>query len=170
MPQALCKKKYLVSDEQGNVLILALILLVLLTMLGISASRIASIDLQVAGNNMNYNRNLFTGEAAAFEAVQNMEEKDLETNPPTWLLPQGTSENVIRPVTQWDSGFTGGTAWTSSIDPNGSARYVAVTGGVVDTGESLDMTRTKINEFAVYGRCDRNNGTSIVKLGYRKAY
>ncbi|MDB9823331.1 hypothetical protein OAC89_06515, partial [Deltaproteobacteria bacterium] len=50
------EEKHIVGGEEGNVLILSLIMLVLLTMLGISATRISSIDLQVAGNNMTYNR------------------------------------------------------------------------------------------------------------------
>jgi len=165
------KEKHILKGEEGNVLIISLILLVLLTMLGISSTRTSSIDLQVAGNNMTYKRNLFFGEAAAFEAVQNMQETDLETAAPNWILPEGVTDTDIRDTNQWDTSFAGGkTAQTSTIDAGGAARYLAVSGGLVDTGESLDMTRTKIHEFSVYGRCDRTNGTSIVKMGYRKAY
>jgi len=166
------KERSIINLEDGNVLIVSLILLVLLTMLGISATRTSSIDMQVAGNNMTYKRNLFTAEAAAYQAVQIMEETDLVTDAPNWLLPEGTSEVHIGPPDRWENGFPGGTAGSSSIDsdPRATTRFIAIRGGIVETGESLDMTRTKINEFSVYGRCDRNRGTSIVKVGYRKAY
>ena len=166
------KRQYMIRGEEGNVLILSLILLVLLTMLGISATQTSSIDLQVAGNNKTYKMNLFSGEAAAFEAIQNLEETDLVTAAPNWILPEDTSDDDIRDSGKWDGGFTGGTSQVSSLDPdpNATVRYVTVVGGFVDTGESLDATRVKINEYSVYGRCDRDRGTGIVKVGYRKAF
>ena len=167
------KEKSIINCEDGNVLILSLILLVLLTMIGISATRTSSIDIQVAGNNMIYTRNLFSGEVAAYEAVQNLELTNISTANLNWLLPQGTYD--VLDNDEWDNGFSGGTAGTAAVsgidlDSNATIRFVAVNGGLVDTGESLDMTRTKVNSFTIYGRCDRANGTSVVELGYRKAF
>lgn len=161
---SLLKGRSISGDEQGNVLVISLILLVLLTMIGISASRTSSIDIQVAGNNMVYKRNLFSAEAAAYQAVQNLEETNIGTTNITWLLSEG--DYNFMDDDNW------GNADESDIDPdaNATVRFIAVHGGVVDTGESLDMTRTKINSFDVYGRSDRANGASIVVVGYRKAY
>lgn len=165
------KKESITGGEDGNVLIISLILLVLLTLIGISATSTSMIEMQIAGNNMIYKRNLYLAEGAAYDAIQRMEETDLETSPPTWLAPETVTEDDILVTANWDGSFTGGkVASTSQIDPNGAARYVAVMGGIVATGESLDMTRVKIHEYEVYGRADRNNGISIVKMGYRKAF
>ena len=157
-------EKIMTSRESGNVLLITLIILVLLTIIGISATRTASIDMQVAGNNMIYKKNLFGAEGAALEAVQTMSNQaELDTVGYTWIRPEDTSEDVIRDKDQFE-----GISQTSSIDED--AGYSVIRGGLVDTGESLDMTRVKIHEFAVYGRSDQQRGTSIVKLGFRKSY
>jgi len=164
MAQTLFKKEKIMNiGESGNVLLITLIILVLLTIIGISATRTASIDMQVAGNNMIYKKNLFGAEGAALEAVQVMSnEAELDTVGYTWIRPEGTDENIVRDKDQFE-----GISNTSSID---DSRYTVIRGGLVETGESLDMTRVKIREFAVYGRSDQQRGTSIVKLGFRKAY
>jgi len=165
MAQTLFKKeKIMISGEGGNVLLITLIILVLLTIIGISATRTASIDMQVAGNNMIYKKNLFSAEGGALEAVQVMSnEAELDTVGYPWIRPEDTDENIVRDKDQFE-----GISRQSLTDEN--ARYSVIRGGLVDTGESLDMTRVKIHEFAVYGRSDQNRGASVVKLGYRKAY
>jgi len=165
MAQILYKKEKIMNrGEGGNVLLITLIILVLLTIIGISATRTASIDMQVAGNNMVYKKNLFTAEGGALEAVQVMSnEAELDTVGYPWIRPEGTDENIVRDKDQFE-----GISRQSLTDEN--ARYTVIRGGLVETGESLDMTRVKIHEFAVYGRSDQQRGTSIVKLGFRKAY
>ena len=165
MAQILYKKEKIMNrGEGGNVLLITLIILVLLTIIGISATRTASIDMQVAGNNMVYKKNLFTAEGGALEAVQVMSnEAELDTVGYPWIRPEGTDENIVRDKDQFE-----GISRQSLTDEN--ARYTVIRGGLVETGESLDMTRVKIHEFAVYGRSDQQRGTSIVKVGFRKAY
>lgn len=165
MAQLLFKnEKTMTSGESGNVLLITLIILVLLTIIGISATRTASIDMQVAGNNMIYKRNLFSAEGAALEAVQTMTNlTELETV--GWIIPEGTDDDIsnIRDKDKFE-------AISNQSSINDDARYAVVRGGLVETGESLDMTRVKIHEFAVYGRSDQLRGTSIIKMGFRKAY
>ena len=60
----------LLANENGSVLVLALILLMLLTMVGISAIDTSTLEIQVAGNERNYKRNFFRAEAAALQASQ----------------------------------------------------------------------------------------------------
>ena len=171
------KKTPMILSKDGNALIVSLILLVLLTLIGLSASRISSVDIQVAGNNKIYKQNFYTAEAAVMEAIQIMDVTDIsESVAPSWLAKPtaeggvSLSETDIRDEDKWESGFTGvATAKVSSVTPD-SAKYLAVARGVVKGGESLEIARTKIYEYEVYGRCDRNNGTSIIEVGYRKAF
>ena len=44
------KDKTLMQNEEGSVIVLALVLLVLLTILGISATRTSTIEVQIASN------------------------------------------------------------------------------------------------------------------------
>jgi hypothetical protein len=52
--------------EEGNVLIVALIFLVILTLIGIFATRTAQMDLQIASNEMPYKRNFYLAEAGLY--------------------------------------------------------------------------------------------------------
>lgn len=50
------------KSENGSVTIIALILLVVMTIIGISASRTATIDLQIAGNQIPYKKSFYISE------------------------------------------------------------------------------------------------------------
>jgi len=162
--------KILIRDEKGNVLIFALLILVLLTMIGLSASQTASIDIQIAGNNMFYKKNFYKAEGSALEAIQRMESIDLENNSPAWVSANPAFENEIEnDDDKWETGFSGANAEDALID-DANAKFVVYSEGVLKTGESLDMSRSKIYQYRVYGRCEQNNGTSLIEVGYRKAF
>jgi Tfp pilus assembly protein PilX len=62
------------KNEQGYFLILATImLLALLTIISIAASNTASTEVQIAGNDTLYQRNLYLAEGAAMEAVDRLQ-------------------------------------------------------------------------------------------------
>ena len=73
------------NNKEGNVLIITLIVLVALTFLGITATRMSSTDLLVSGNKKIYTENLYNAEAAAYHAVQVMETSNLVDSAPSWL-------------------------------------------------------------------------------------
>lgn len=58
------------TDESGAVLVLALLMLVFLTLIGIAATTSTSIELQIAQNERIYQENFNAAEAAAFHAIQ----------------------------------------------------------------------------------------------------
>jgi Tfp pilus assembly protein PilX len=160
------KKECLLKNEDGSVLVLALVMLVLLTLLGIAASRTSSIEIQVSGNDTIYKQNLYMAEAGAMEAAQELENRDLETNAPAWLLAIGTvNEATDIP----DEAF-----WNANSQLSGDAnlpntRLLAVSEGIV-SGGSLDMSKSRVNSYATYGRCEQNRGVVVIKVGYRKAF
>jgi hypothetical protein len=62
----LCNKRQCIpakANERGSVLVIALIMLVLLTVLGITATSTSNIELQIAGNERNYKRAFFIANA-----------------------------------------------------------------------------------------------------------
>ena len=69
--------KRLVGNEEGTVLIIALLMLVLLTVIGISASTISNIELQVAGNEKFYKIALYAADGGT-EAGAELLEKNIE--------------------------------------------------------------------------------------------
>ena len=101
--------KRLVGNEEGTVLIIALLMLVLLTVIGISASTISNIELQVAGNEKFYKIALFAAdggtEAGAELLEKNIEARAFPSQP--YTIPNST-------VTVYDMDF-----W-SQVDPPAS--------------------------------------------------
>ena len=67
--------KSLLNNEDGSVIIMALIFLVLLTVLGMSATSTSTIEVQIAGNTARTRQNLYLAEAAAMEAIQQMDDQ-----------------------------------------------------------------------------------------------
>ena len=52
------------------------------------------------------------------------------------------------------------------LDPN--SRFMAFYEGIAE-GSSLDMTKSTVYEYRVFGRSTRNEGLVIIGVGYRKA-
>jgi Tfp pilus assembly protein PilX len=169
------KEKRLLRKEDGSILIVALIMLVLLTIMGISATSTTDIEIQIAGNDMRYKEVFFRAEAGSMENVQVLDN----------LANQGTQ--VIDPdyitATPWlnlmtdlpDSAditnannWTGANSQASSVDPN--TRYLTINQGVI-AGDSLDITRPRVYSFRVVGRgTGSTGGVSVVEMGYRRAF
>jgi hypothetical protein len=164
------KKKWLLNNEDGSVLILSLIILVVLTLIGIAASRTASIEIQISGNEVIYKQNLYMAEAAAMEAAQNLENTNLSTNPPAWVHGLGTVDEAaeIPDPTFWVNANSVQSAEAGGHFPV-ETRLLSVHEGII-SGGSLDMSKTKVHSYAIYGRCQENRGVVVIKVGYRKAF
>jgi len=64
------KKISLLANENGSVIVLALIMLVLLTLLGMAVSRTSSIEVQIASNDQQAVDNLYKAESADHYAIE----------------------------------------------------------------------------------------------------
>ncbi len=152
------------NTQDGYFLILAtLMILVLLTILGIAASRTSNTEITVAANELVYQRNFYMAEGALMEAIDNLANtEDLINDPPPWFESSAgelTEENL---ADYWDT-----IAEESTVDDTGNTRFVA---GLEGYGQgSLDVDKMTIVAIGVYGRCQRK-GETTVKVGYLKAY
>ena len=171
------KARALLRSEGGSVAAIALIVLMLLTVMGISVSTTSTIELQIAGNEKFYKENLYLAEAAALEYAQEMDDDpNLQTNPN--IKPQGSlTPNNIRDDSYWDQA---GNSYRSDVeekldpladgdDPNIEIDYMPIYEGIAP-GASLDMTKPTVHEYGIYARCKRIQGRTVVKVGYRRAY
>ncbi len=155
----------ILNNEDGYFLILAtLMILVLLTIMGVAASRTASTEITVAANEMVYQRNFYLAEGALMEAVDILSNStDLAENPPDWY------ETVAGVLTEanvqdyWDAG-----AEISTVDDSGNTRFVAGVEGA-GAGSSLGVNSPTVRAIGVYGRCEQN-GVTMIKVGYLKVY
>jgi len=174
-----------VHNEDGAVLVVALMMLVLLTILGISISSTSEVELQIAGNEMRYKENLYRAEAAAMVCAQLMDETveiDVAVED-DWILSFTEGEDLedageVRDDDFWDEDvdtddIAPGTVQhptppAPSLDPDGNAHYVALFAGI-PPGEDFE---SGVREFTIFGRYfdpDRPDlGRSIVRMGYRR--
>lgn len=170
-------KKVWLNNEQGSVLILALIMLVLLTLIGISATTTSMIETKIAGNERVYKRNLYAAEAAAMHCAQDMEQNpNPKTNKPDWLHPIGTVDNTnIRENAFWlnELPYPPAPPDYSQASVVANSRFLATSQGLAGgiKGTSLDMTKSNVHAYSIYGRCrPANSGPTIIEIGFRKAF
>jgi hypothetical protein len=166
------EQKARLRNQEGSILVVALVLLVALTLLGLTIGTISEVEIQIAGNERLYKENLYTAEAAAMQCAQVMEETaDLDPTAIAWINAIGTVDSEdIRDDTWWNNGNS--VVVDAAIDPDGITRYLALEEGVAE-GTTLDMTKTVLRSYAIYGKrydpANISRGRSMVKIGYRKA-
>ena len=153
------------KNEQGYFLILATImLLALLTIISIAATHTANTEVQIAGNDTLYQRNVYLAEGAALEAIDRLQ------NDPN---PRGLPFVEAGIQTIDDDNFTdnweaNSQAVTPTMDAGGQTRFRVGYEGT-PTGYSLGIGRSRVHGFAVYGRTERQ-GITTIKIGYRRAF
>jgi len=110
------KKISLLTNENGSVVVLALIMLVLLTLLGMAVSRTSSIEVQIASNDQQAVDNLYKAESADHYAIE-LSRIWLSN---TFLNDPDTVANVIIPTTNPDpSDIDGDGAPDADLDIDG---------------------------------------------------
>ncbi len=163
------------KNEDGAMLIMAsVMILILLTIISISASRTANTEIQIASNEYFYQKNFYCAEGAAIETIDRMEQLvSLDTKDHDWLMNE--TEDVDN-----DSNLFG--FWNLNDDeredsdaiPEASsvcsshAELMSVHNGVL-SGSSLDMSKPTKHVFSIYGQSN-DRGLAMIKVGYTKAY
>jgi hypothetical protein len=160
----------IVDNEEGSVIILAILVLVILSIVGFSASRTATTEMQIVRNDGTYQNRFYIAESGAVQVAQMLENEtnfnDLRLFVPAYLNP---SDVDMLDVTNWDVTGADATAVASTLVPNGALEvaimYQRATG-------SLGLEhQTRLHELAVIGLLDRNGrGQHMVEIGYRKRY
>ena len=165
------KSMAILKNENGALMILiTVMLLVLLTVISIAASRTATVETKIAANEFAYQRCFYNAEGAIMEAVDLL---DTEVNPmgilPEWMGDDAEILNEGTVFSYWEED-----AGTGAIDPGGSpvdledSGYMAVHQGVLP-GSSLAMSKPSKHTFSIYGRC-KKDGMVMLSVGYTNAY
>jgi hypothetical protein len=157
-----------IKNEDGYFLIIStMMLLALITIISVAASNTARTEVQVAGNNLTYQRNLYLAEGAAMEAVDLLENATNPRDPVEvpFLHPElkaVTDENF---KDEWEEKSQ---PVTAGLDSSGKTSYRAGYEGT-PPGYSLGVGKPKVHGFVVYGRTEKQGATTI-KIGYRRAF
>ncbi len=146
----------ILNNEKGSAIVIALLVLSVLTIIGISSTNISTTELGIVRNEQIYQINFYLAESSAYEAAVRLE-RESDT---TQLIPGTSGHN-------WLNDDTTDNSDASQFDAN--ATYSAVAKGVRG-GSSLDMGSTRLYEFAVFGRSAANNGAELIEIGYLKRF
>ena len=161
----------ILSNEQGALMIItSVMLLVMLTIISVAASKTANTEISIAANEYVYQRCFYNAEGAIMEVVDLLEgSASALENPPPWM---GLDEEVINDSTVF-------TFWqdsenkddvvpqASAIDPQ-NTEFLGVHHGI-PSGSSLDMSKPAKHIFSIYGR-SKSKSLVMLKIGYAKVY
>lgn len=139
--------------QQGSVLLISLIFLILLAVIGMNGIRTASTDLKISRSYRVYHENLYLADGAAYEAVQKISDNAFGNG--TWVrdlsnctLPYG--ENLKDNATFWSSSFVRSSDFSSS-----DAMYVAY----------RNQTASP-DQYYVFGRGTGQGGEAVVEIKF----
>ena len=158
--------------EEGTIMPVALVLLLLLTMIGIAATMTSEVEIKIAGNELAYKENLYFAEGSAMAGVQMLQNetdtnvlKDLSLN---WLHSSLPDANINSDI-NWV--LANNNANQALTDEDGYTGYLAVYQGIAPGG-SLDIggTTSSLHNYTIYGRSARHNGEAIIELGYKRRF
>jgi Tfp pilus assembly protein PilX len=169
--QFLPKTTSILNNEDGVVIIAALMVLVLLTIVGIASTNTSNTEIKIATHELIYQMNFYQAEGATLEAMEAMDgETNPETNPPTYLYKE--SDIFDKETMPYDSDFWKGTKPEASALPD--THYVVVSEGLVETGGSNSLSAMQdggVFGYTVYGHCEpANRGATTVEIGYIKKF
>jgi hypothetical protein len=169
--KSMFQKALFIKNEEGSAILVALMILIVVTIIGVSSSNTTTVELQIVRNDGIYKQNLYLAEAAAQEGIQriwNVSRTDpflLERRAPVWL---NTIDMSI--IGNWDDDGADGddTALVSSTHADAS---LAVVDDGIAEGGSLDISsETNAHDFAVFGLGNHNNGRVFIQIGYRERF
>lgn len=140
--------------QEGSVLLISLIFLILLAVIGLNGIRTASTDLQITRSYRVYHENLYLADGAAYEAVQKID--DSEVGNGTWIIDM----NATTPVPDGSSlrdnpGFWSANA--ASADFSNNTQYVAYKNATVGG-----------DVYFVFGRGFAHGSEAIVEIKYER--
>jgi hypothetical protein len=158
----------ILKNEEGSLIVLTIMILVMLTIVGLAASNISTTEVQIATSELIYQRNFYRAEAAAMEAAQLLENlADPQAAPPAWLKPQEAGITEANLSDAWAGGDPDVSPAAATID-SANSRYLSSYEGIAP-GSSVAMNAPKVHDYTIYGRSN-DRGVSEIRIGLRKAF
>jgi len=164
----------ILKNKDGNAIVIAMMVLVLLTIIGTSATRNTTVELQIVSNDIVHREQVYRAESAAMEGsqwLQNAPVATLEDLDPTVFISQDD-------INLTDLNLNGTEDWNnwaqSAADPEGGA--TVFTGyKIVDETGPVDLgAATNLHTYTVYGLFDRRTGKHrghvLIAIGYKKRF
>jgi Tfp pilus assembly protein PilX len=164
------------SNQQGSVMVIALMILVVVTIVGIASMNDSRTEQQLVRNEAIYKQDFYLAESAAIEGAQRLNNLNdrwvLQNQAQPWLNQNedNTGVNLTDPG-NWDTGGATPNAAVAGVDVAGDGTYTVVDERTADDG-SLNPNSPQVHEFRVLGQyfpAGRNNPI-LIEIGYRKQF
>ena len=163
------------GNEKGSVLVLALLLLAVLTVVGLSSINMSVTEYKIVGNERVYQSNFYRAESAALEAAKRLDLIDVDVlrtknfSSYSWLNTQDDVE-----TDEGDDVLADTSNWADSNSDDASVlsntRFAVVEKGIAQ-GTSLDVTQgSNVYEYVVRGYANENGGRVLIEIGYKIRY
>ena len=160
------------NDEGAVMIIISLMILALLTIISIAASKTANTEIKIAGNEYLYQNNFYCAEGAVLETVDILEPlESVAVDDFDWLMNKSDKVAEDKDLFAY---WTDANRDTGDANPASAAvcaehtESMAVHQGVLP-GSSLDMSKPKKHVYSIYGQ-SHYRGTVLIKVGYAKAF
>ncbi len=155
-------KQSLLNNEEGSVIVAALMILVLVTLMGISATTTSTIEAQIAGNEYIYKKGFYLAEASVQTAAQQLENMSAGQlySGVNWINTTAINPDAINlSATIWEN--------TITTIPNTQFSMVETT-GFIDLTEPSNLHTYTV--FGVYGSPSGGIGQVVIEIGYKKRF
>ena len=162
---------FLKNDDGAMMIILSVMVLALLTIISISALKTANTEVKIASNEYMHQQNFYYAEAAAIEAVDQLEAlKEIAEGSINWMMTRTGATNFDDQIFDfWKAEKEPGDAIPNRASlGHGQAEWIVVHHGAL-SGSSLDMSKPTKHVFSIYGKSS-NKAWVMIRLGYTKAY
>ena len=165
------KKADIIKNEDGSTIVMALIMLAILTIIGISASTTSVTELQIVRNERIYQNNFYLAESSVMEAAQRLDNFDGITDydilmaraSPTKL---GWINNAsASPDFEISSNWNTSNSIPSLANTSCSFTVVFIKS---QAGSSMKIGDQSVNLYAIYGLSQIYNGEVLIDIGCKK--
>jgi len=170
------------KNENGAAILVALMVLMVVTIIGVSSSSKTTMELQVVRNEGVYKQNFYHAEGGANQVMQQIWEQaqddpyllqDKSLLP--WLNNRSDVDadnddriDMINPNYAWDSDGE------DNNDNSATSSLPSTIMSAVDEGIcrdcSLEMTGTNVYDYALFGLSQLNGGRALIHIGWRIRY
>ena len=164
------KTTLILKNEQGSAIIVAMLVLLLMTIIGVAATQNSIMELAIVRNDLLYKDQLLNAEGAAMEAAQ-LINNAVDTNLQDVSLTAGLG---VTDIDLTALNLNDGQWGMSALDDNQTAG-AAITGyRIVDQTGPVMLIDPVTHTYSIYGLHNRTSGMSqgqvLVDIGYRKKF
>lgn len=163
------------NNKGSAAIVLAVMILVVVSLIGIQASSTSSLEVQLASAERTAKQLFYKAEGAAMKGgqeIENAEPEVLNERSEEWLNKE--DDVNLLDVSQWDYDGLGSDDTAeelTSFDDGDDKTYFGVTDKGIPKGSSLHMGHnTQLHSFRVFGRCVAENQGAFIEMGYKRRY